>query len=170
MQIRFIFLHPDQQEFPDDRGDAVLFKILAQMQKAAVEIGFGEKCQGTARRLLVGNVQKTEEFQFVDESFLAFFGPFGDGVEPTGIMTEQGDDDIGFAVIDAVQDNGIRYPGLCRHRLEQQLFRKTKRDLLLVGIGKIMGEDVEGKFRFWLRWKEESCLYLSWPGKCLSRF
>ncbi len=67
-----------------------------------MKVGFGKKGQRPVGFLLIGYVEKAEEFEFVDKTFFTSFCPFGDGAESPDILTEQGYDEIGLALLEAI--------------------------------------------------------------------
>lgn len=67
-----------------------------------MQVGFSEESQRPVGFLLVSYMEKTEQFQFVDESFFTFFCSFGDRAQPTNILAKKCDDHVRLAVFYAV--------------------------------------------------------------------
>lgn len=53
------------------------------------------------------NVQEREDLQFVDKSFFALFGAFGNSAESTLIGSEKSDNEICFGMVPGVNDQGL---------------------------------------------------------------
>ncbi len=75
---------------------------MAKLEKTGMQVGLNEKSKRAVGSLLVGYMQKTEQFQFVDKTFLALFGSLGNGTQSTYILAKERDDYIRFTVFYAV--------------------------------------------------------------------
>ncbi len=90
-------------------------------------------------------MEETKELQFVDETFFAFFSPFGNSGESTGFLAEECKDQIRFAVIGAIQNDSLRLCGRGHNLLLQAVDGANAGDKVSVGFNRIRENIVLGK-------------------------
>ena len=118
-----------------------------------MQLSFQKKGQGVICFLLIGYVEETKELQFVDETFFAFFSPFGNSRESAEFLAEECKDQIRFAVIGAIQNDSLRFCGRGQNLLLQTVDRAFAGDKVSAGFNRIGVNIVLGKAVPGARWK-----------------
>ena len=65
-------------------------------------------------------MEKAEKFEFIDKTFFALSGTFGNGRNSSTVLAEKSDNDIRFSMVDAVENNSF---GLCSLRCHVTVIR-----------------------------------------------
>lgn len=110
--VTFPLMDSDEEEFANNRGRRIDREFAAEMNEAGVKIGLLEEGEVSIGLFPQDNVEKTKQFQLVDETPFAFFGVFGNSATSAILQIEQGDNQVGLTMVMEVEHNGV---GLAQH-------------------------------------------------------